>query len=393
MSVRKLTASLLTALLMLGGAASIGAQEHLPVADPFEFDPDFQWFEPVYDMDLADMKPKKRAATGFFATLDRLNLYVSRPETEEPDISEVDIDGGWGTRYEIGYMLPGDDKGWLFNWTSSGVGEFFKVRKIALNQYNGDQVIDGSGGGSATAAPFGQITPPGEANNIGYDYRFYDVSDTQNVLSYDSYELNKTWRMEPYHYGGILEPMVGVRWMRIQDINGFQDYRNTFEVPPLVGPFGSAEQLTSVGAWTDNEMFGPQLGFRYFKFRDRFTFSSDFKAFCGGNWQSSYSQTSVYTAIYDLNANTVTIGDPPVQQTLSTSAPIYSRNEEFFVGFDVRCEVAYQLTAMISLRAGAQLIDIGRGVWRGGDGTLVAAGDNDQDVLMVGGTFGINLNH
>ncbi len=45
----------------------------------------------------------------------------------------------------------------------------------ALNQYNGDQVIDGSGGGSATAPPFGQITPPGEANNIGYDYRFYDV--------------------------------------------------------------------------------------------------------------------------------------------------------------------------------------------------------------------------
>ncbi len=86
---------------------------------------------------------------------------------------------------------------------------------------------------------------------------------------------------------------------------------------PLIGPFGSAEQLTSVGAWTDNEMFGGQLGFRYFKFRDRFTFSSDFKAFFGGNWQCSTSQTSVYTAIYDLNANAVTIGDPPIQQTIA----------------------------------------------------------------------------
>ena len=122
--------------------------------------------------------------------------------------------------------------------------------------------------------------------------------------------------------------------MRIKDINGFQDYRTTFDIPPLVGPFGSAEQLTSIGAWTENEMFGGQAGFRYFKFRDRFTFSSDLRVFFGGNWQCTKSQTSTYTAIYDLNNNAVTIGAPPVRQTLEETTPIYSRNEEFFVGFD-----------------------------------------------------------
>lgn len=391
MSVRKLTASLLTALVLLGGVASVGAQEYVPVADPFAFDPDFQWFEPVYDMDLADMKPSKRAHDGWFATYDRLNLYFSRPETDEPDISETKLDGDWGHRYEIGFMLPGDDNGWMFNWTKASVGEMFTVRKTALNQF-----FDGDGG--LVTQPFGFIVPPGIDNNIGHDYRFYDVQDTENVLSYDSYELNKTWRMEPYHYGGILEPMVGLRWMRIHDINGFQRLvQSTDPGIPLFGPNaptgGAGEQLTSVGAFTDNEMFGGQLGFRYFKFRDRFTFSSDFRAFFGGNWQCSKSQQSVYTAIYDLTGTTVTVGDEPELQTIEVSRPIYSRNEEFYVGFDVRTELAYQLTRLISVRAGVQLIDIGKGLWRGGDGTLVAGGDTDQDLLMVGGTFGVNINH
>lgn len=393
MSVRKLTASLFTALALLGGVAPVCAQHLEPIEDPFAFHPEAQWFEPVYNIDLEDMKPKKRAHTGWFCTYDRLNLYGSRPETDEPDISEVSIDGGWGHRHEIGYMREGDDHGWLFNATTSSIGQFETVRHVALNQYNGDQVIGGSGGGSATVPPFGFITPPGEANNLGYDYRFYDVRDTENVISYKSYELNKTWRLEPYHYGGILEPMVGVNWMRITDINGFQDYRTTFDALPLVGPFGSAEQLTSNVAKTENEMFGGQLGFRYFKHSERFTYSTNFRAFFGGNWQRSRSQQSIYTSIYDLNTNTVTIGAPPVRQTIENSTPIYSRNEEFYVGFDVRGELGYQLTKMISLRGGFQLIHIGRGLWRGGDGTLVAGGDNDQDLLLVGGTFGINLNH
>ncbi|MFK8112809.1 MAG: hypothetical protein AB8B91_11435 [Rubripirellula sp.] len=400
MSVRKLTASLLTALMLLSGVATVSAQqmEHMPLQDPFAFDPDFRWFEPVYDADLMDMKPKKRAAHGWFATYDRLNLYGSRPETTEPDTAPTRLDSGWGHRYEIGYMLPGEDKGWLFNWTETGVGAFFTQRHEALNRYNGDQVIGGSGGGSATFPPFGFTTPPGEDNNLGFPFRFIDEQDTENVLSYDSYELNKTWRMEPYHYGGILEPMVGLRWMRIKDTNAAQDFTNTLgTIPgstPLVSPFfGAAEQLTTSLAETDNEMLGGQIGFRYFKYRDRFTFSSDFRVFGGGNWQSSKSQRRTDLTIYNLTANTVTIGDPPVEIRTASTKPIYSRNEEFFVGFDVRAEVGYQLTKMVSIRGGFQLIDIGRGLWRGGDGSRLAGGDNDQDLQLVGGTFGINLNH
>ena len=56
-------------------------------------------------------------------------------------------------------------------------------------------------------------------------------------------------------------------------------------------------------------------------------------------------------------------------------------------------EFLQQIAKMIQVRAGVQIIDIARGVWRGGDGTYTPGGDTDQDYLMVGGTFGINLNH
>lgn len=385
MSVRKLTASLLTALAMLSGAAVAHSQQYAPIADPFAFDPDFRWFEPVYDMDLAEMKAKKRAATGWFATYDRLALYGSRPEVDEPGASEYLLDQGWGHRYEIGFMLPGEDNGWMFNWTTNEVSQSFVIRQERLNRF-----IDPDAGFDPVAPPFGVAVRQEEDNNRGYNFRFYDVADSENVLDYDSYELNKTWRFEPYHYGGILEPLVGVRWMRVDDFNFFGSYTNTIDNPALAGPnFTDAEQFTSALSVTENEMFGGQMGFRYFKFRDRFMFSSDVRVFFGGAWQNSRSNTTTELTIYDGNGQ----GSNVTAIFLDATEPINTRNEEFFFGFDVRGEVGYQLTRMISIRGGVQVIDIARGLWRGGDGSVIEGGDNDQDLLLVGATFGINLNH
>lgn len=405
MSVRKLTASLLTALAMLGGAALVSAQDKFPVADPFAFDPDFNWFEPVYDMDLADMKPSKRAPTGWFATYDRLNLYGSRPELNEPQIpggagttnADFKLDSGWGHRYEVGYMLPGEDNGWTFNWTKNDVSEHFAVRRERLNLFNDGQLPGGGTGDSAIGA-FGFQARDGVRNNEGFSFRFVDIGRTQNVINYDSYELNKTWRMEPYHYGGILEPLVGLRWMRLHDLNSRDNF--ALVAPDAVGdPQGTiGEELTKVSAFTENEMFGGQVGFRYMKTRDRFTFTSDFKVFFGGNWQSSAVDRSVETIFYN---NPTTVGDDPVFIRFDDDreAPVFARNEEFFVGFDLRGEVGYQLTKLLQVRVGAQMINIGRGVWRGGPGGAgivggeIPSGDNDQDYLQVGGTFGLALNH
>ncbi len=390
MSVRKLTKSLLTAIAMFGGMTLVSAQEKVPVADPLAFDPDFHWFEPVYDMDLADMKPSKRAGTGWFASYDRIALYASRPEIDDPNRSETLLDRGWGHRYEIGYMLPDKDTGWMFNWTTFELGQFQTTRQQRLNLRNTDDqnFFQGPLVGATNFWPF----PDG--NNVGFLDRFYDIQDCGNVMQFDSYELNKMWRLEPYHYGGILEPLVGVRWMRLDDTNAFQSYQSTIDAIPLVLPSGNdGERLTTNANVTENEMLGGQLGFRYRKYRERFTFMADFRAFFGGNYQSSRAQTTTETTEYAGTAE----NDAVLRNTSTATDPIYTRNEEFFVGFDVRGQVGYQLTKLIKVRAGFQVLDIGRGVWRGGPPissgrNVLEGGDNDQDVFLAGGTFGLDLN-
>ncbi len=90
-------------------------------------------------------------------------------------------------------------------------------------------------------------------------------------------------------------------------------------------------------------------------------------------------------------------GTAPVFAIHRQLNPRYERNEEFAIGFDVRGEVNYQLTKMITVRAGFQVIDLAMGIWRGGQGPVGGGaaplgGDRNQDVVMAGGTFGITLN-
>ncbi|MEO1525085.1 MAG: hypothetical protein AAFX06_06595 [Planctomycetota bacterium] len=397
MSVRKLTARILGTLVVLCGLSSAQAQDRFPIADPMEFEPDFRWFEPIYDMDLADMKPKKRANTGWFATYDRLMLYASRPELLSSGLSEqsgdANLDRGYGHRYEIGYMLD-DDSGWMFSAVRSGVNDFFTVRHEAANRVNDDEL-----GGTATnpGPPFGFEAIPGISNNLGFNFRFFDEMDSENVLDFNSYELSKTWRMEPYHYGGILEPMIGFRWFRIKDTALNQSFlsSNTDPTSPqslaLVAQFGNGvDQMTTDLNETDNEAITTQLGFRYTKFRDRFTFSSDFRAFAGINYQNSRAIRGVTTVVYDNDP--VTQGDDIDRILRSQTTPIYMRDSETFIGFDVRGELAYQLTRSITLRGGMQMISA-YGVWRGGDPSFnLTGGARNQDLQLVGATLGLTLN-
>ena len=87
-------------------------------------------------------------------------------------------------------------------------------------------------------------------------------------------------------------------------------------------------------------------------------------------------------------------GDDVTDVQEAATALISEDNQETFVGFDVRGELGYNITKMITLRAGFQIIDVGTGVWRGGLPIgNVPGGDQDQDLFMVGGTFGLTLNH
>lgn len=393
MSVRKLASGVLAALALLGSAAIVDAKDPINVVDPFEFDPDFRWFEPVYDLDLLDMKPEKRASTGWFATYDRLNLYAGRPDIDKPDLGENRLDGGWGNRYQVGFMLPGEKHGWLFNWTKLNVFAADTVVQERLNRYIEPAEGDDPPDYPPLTQPFGFPVRLSEANNLGSNFRFYNVGETTNVFQYQSYELNKTWRMTPYHYGGIVEPLVGLRYMKLRDVNAFNSYNSSIYPPPPPDPVAEPfeEFLNTQKDITLNEMFGGQLGFRYFKPHNRYVLSTDFRAFFGGNWQSSkFQRIQEYTQYDDTG-----VGAEVINMSVTEDPAIYAKNSEFYYGYDVRAELSYQLTRMFSVRAGMQAIQFGRGLWRGGQGNQqgLAGGDKDQGLFMFGATFGMNFNH
>jgi len=199
--------------------------------------------------------------------------------------------------------------------------------------------------------------------------------------------------MTPYHYGGIAEPLVGIRYMKFRDVNSFNNYTSSIypPPPPIIPVEPPAETLTTQKDITLNDMFGGQIRFRYFKPHDRYVLSTDFRAFFGGNWQSSKFQTITEYTEYDEVGVDAEVVD---MSTIQTPA-IYSKNSEFYYGYDVRAELSYQLTKMFSVRAGMQAVQIGRGIWRGGQGLpgTLNGGEKDQGLFMFGATFGMNFNH
>ena len=423
MSVRKLTVGLIAAVMGGAWSTNVAAQQgqysdreswaadaHLPPVDPLAFDPDYRWFEPVYDMDLADMKPEKRAPTGWFGTYDRLHWYGSRPNDliGGGTVGENKVDGGWGHRYEVGYMLPHKDHGWQFTYTEMDITEFDTIRHVAGNVFVDD--LDGR----ATQNDFGLIVPnvpygfqgtgsiavegmPRFGDNFSYDFSFIDENNAVNVVRYDSFELNKTWRLTPYHYGGILEPMAGVRYIKLDDYFNTAVFDGTTTlIGDTVFLTDTTDTLAISQSTTEHDMFLGQAGFRYFRSRGRFTYSSNFRAFFGASLQCSESNSFTAVRSYDVldaddDGGEIEIGTAPEGIFTFDATDIFREdNEEFTVGFDLRGQLGYQVTRMLKVNVGVDLLYIGTGVWRGG---TTFGTNRDQDLVMVGGSFGLSLNH
>jgi hypothetical protein len=367
-------------------AGGHGTGEYLPFRDPFAFDPDFRWFEPMYDADIEDIKPKKRASTGWFGAYDKMMLWQTRPENEP---SRWLLDSGKGDRYDLGYMLD-KDHGWAMTYMNHSVAAYHGFDRERMNRYNLDQL---EGEPDPAGPPFGQPVPPYDGNNFGYNFRFVPIRNSENVGDFHSFELNKTWRLEPYHYGGMLEPLVGARYMRFDDVYQRMTYTDGrfidpfLPITPTVIPLLPGELVLTEQSVASNDLVGGQVGFRYFKFVDRFRYSAELRMFTMGSFQSNRLQTSSELTLYDADAAGAPIAHYIVDQP---NPPIYGKSTEFAFGYDIRSEVSYTLTRMIELRGGFQMIDIAQGIWRGR--LIDPNARTDQQLLMAGFTFGVALN-
>ena len=370
------------AALAVASQAGYSNEGYHPFSETMSFDPDWQFFAPVQLQDLQDLTARQRANNGYFVTYDRLNIGLNRSDTEQQSNK---IDFTWGNRFDFGWMNS-KESGWMFSAMQvSGPNVYNQFEQQRLNDF-------------VTAATNINLVTPAFQNDFGNERKFI-IQDSVNVGSFSSFEANKTWRMEPYRYGGILEPMVGLRYAFFGD-GAANDVYTTGIIPAVVAPNPppdppfvvgqSFENLLRDRVQTDNNMLLGQAGFRYTKFIDRWTLSNDMKFFGGHVYQSQSTSRQVLTAAY---ATPPAIG---AQAPVDNQQPVtYSgrRGEASTIGFDLRVEGAYKASKYLDVRGGFALLYFARGIWRG---STVTEGGNqtsdNQNLVMPAFTFGVALN-
>ncbi|QDV12114.1 hypothetical protein CA51_19900 [Rosistilla oblonga] len=401
MPVRKLAAFLVAVIATVAGGHQVGAQEQPPGTwgEPdgiLEFDTDFRWFETAYNADIEELSPKHRANHGWYATFDRAYMMVNRSETEA---SYTQGDYGWGNRLDFGYMGD-DDRGWAMTyWSLTGPNVFDIDVEYRANVINTEDPQLPSAETPEVFDEYGQLLPRRDRDNHEYLERIYEVKDSLNVIEMKGFELNRTWRLESYRKGGLLEPMIGLKYVKIRD----HTENDTYNVQPGLaqqadGTFAELiqESFNEQIDLNENEMYGGQFGFRYIKFYNRFTNSLDLRAFAMQNFQNNAYINRTTDTYYDIALQGEIDGEIAFDD--SRHDTVYAHGSEFVFGFDVRAESSLQLTRDINLRAGVQVIDFAQGILRGqvrnpnGTSLVGSTAVNDQNVWLVGYTFGLTIN-
>jgi hypothetical protein len=371
-----------------------------PFIEPTMFESDLQFFAPA---DIDRINTEMDASVGWFATYDRSYMYVTRPQAEE---SSAQGDFTWGNRFDLGYMTD-EQHGWLFSFLHiDGPNNYHLLEVERINVVEPDDEINlpldnvilrggqAGGGGQNTVGIPG--FPVRDRNNPITNGRDYILRDSINVADLSSFEVNKTFRIDPLHYGSIIEPFFGFRYFSLNDyfendrysrfdtLTGVLVYSSDafgFPPPPPIANVG-VERYESLRAQFENHMFGGQIGTRWFKQKSRWNLSGEVRAFAVQNFQAFTTTLDTEHTIYTSGT-----GNPTVSAVLYNSAINSGHSAEFVFGTEVRAEAAYELTRYIQLRAGMQFLEFARGIGRG-----INLGENDQDVTMAGATFGITVN-
>ena len=369
---------LLGILVVCGLASGASAQRMLPLMDiePGEFKADYQLFSPLQTDDFID---GFKANTGWFFTYDRTYFRTTRPDAEA---SFMQSDRTWGNRFDFGYMTS-QGHGWYFSVLDlSGPNVSERVRQERNNRF-----VEGS----PQEEP---IDPPQDNNNRETGARDYFLNDTLNVATVSNFEINKTFRREPRSNGSIVEPFVGFRMGRFTDFYRSDEYNRYDDegnpVPPIPDPNdpdspapddAAIEEYISSNANLSNNMFGGQIGTRWYNKKGRWMLSGELKAFAMANLQHLEDRTFTTITLVDVGT------DEDVNTETRQFITSYASANEFVVGGEIRAEAAYEVTRDFSLRFGFELLEFGKGIGRGND-----IAQNTESATIYGITFGCTLN-
>ncbi|MDZ4852598.1 MAG: hypothetical protein SGI77_25190 [Pirellulaceae bacterium] len=351
----------------LSGTNLIADAPFHPFAESLDVDPDYQMFASVDMQELEELSARKRANKGWFVSYDKLHFGMDRPDTGGQS-SKIDMTSG--NRWDFGFMSQ-KNRGWLFSFMNVGGPNVYNdVRHPRTLQPDIDEEL------------FPALRP-----RYPYDPNFGDGTilerQSVNVATFSSFEANKTWRLEPYRYGGILEPLIGFRYMQFNDYAVNDRFFTISAIPAGSTTAITLDAFNRQTTRTDNRMITGQLGYRYSSTISRMTFSQESRFFAGQNFQTQGYETRTF-AYQSANAQ-------PDFLT-PTSAFAGRDNSETVVGFDARMEAAMQMTKAFGVRAGVQVLYIGRGIWRGANPGLGDQNVVSQDMISPAFTFGAAFN-
>jgi hypothetical protein len=374
-------------------------------ADPDYFQPfidgafehDFQFFAPPEFGEFGDGPDLN---TGWFATADRLYVRMSRPAQE---VTSTEGDWTWGNRFTVGYMTD-EDHGWFIeHWHIDGpnAADITEAERINIlnmdDEINGDpNNIDLRGGGGAGGGGMPMMNmqrngvPVSDRNNPFSQDRRYYIADSVNNADLTSFELNKSFRWKTRHYGSVIEPFVGFRYIKYQDYHQRNFYNRYDDMGVLVGQVPpttqdvtllETEEFINNLSGFDNHLIGGQFGFRWFKTKSRWNLSSELRAFAFQNFQHQETWQYRELTFYDgggagAMVDAVFLDNNRISEGHAT---------EFVFGGEVRAQAAYELTRDLSLRGGFTVLNMAGGMGRGNNIL-----DNRQSVTLVGVTFGID---
>lgn len=331
-----------------------------PFISPLAFDPDYQFFAPA---DISNFGNGVPARIGFFFTYDRMYMNVSRPESTFNGFFSEPWEGDWtwGNRYNLGYMTE-EDHGWTLS-------------HIHINGPNfGDETLVGYPDA---------ITPPVGPTPIDVAPVVFQSLERRVESRFASVDFNKTFRSK-LHHGAYFEPYFGARYIYFRDFS--TDYSRFIT--------GEIDNITEQRV--KNQIVLAQIGMRTHVRKGRWILSSDVKGAVGNNFQ-----------FHRLDTRTREVFTPPRLIT-TLFEPNQSLNEFVPMG-ELRVETQFDITRDLSLRAGMELMYFGRGIGRAdtrpvgpvfdeeltfiGPAVPDSAALNDQDLLMVGLTFGFSYNY
>lgn len=354
--------SWLFAFLGLAALVSSARAQYIDFDGLGDYDPDYQFFEPTEPDNYGGYPPPN---TGWYGTYQRMYINGTRPRFEP---SHTQGDFGWGNKLDIGFMTEGGT-GWSF--TGMGMGGGVDVNNVV---WKPRLAFDPT---ATTSIPYAPNTATlFDSGNPNYDPRVNQdlMVNSLNSFHFSSWEINRVWRLDPGHHGGIIEPFVGFRYT---DMNDHTRRMQQFQVAAA-----GFEQLVDQQSYFENDMVGGQLGIRLARQTGRLLLSSEFRVMGFANFQHFNQDTYNLTRIYDPT----TLPSIAIQEFL-TFSNTYGSNEEFVIGGDVRVNASYEITRDIAILGGVQWMGYGKGVGRG-----PVLNNNTGDFYLFGVTFGVAIN-